>query len=133
MIAAAQFIIRPIKQSVSSFSLDAIILECLRKFSVLVHLNHNIAASYKLALHVHLRYRWPVTVILDALPQLLVLEHIVRCIVLHAFSGQHLYDSIAEATLWRAWNALHVNPDVVRVDVLLDVLHNVIWGLLVRL
>ena len=78
-------------------TLDSDLLQFLNELPILVHLQEDIAASNKLAVHKHLRDGGPVTVILDALSQSLILENIVA-VVGYGMHSHDLYYGIGEST-----------------------------------
>src|SRR5512144_1701225 len=87
--------------------------EELLQLARLVHLAHDVAAADEFALHVELRNRRPVRVILDPLADLRVGEHVDGEILPDAAQRKHLHGSRGKAALRHLRRALHVEDDVV--------------------
>ena len=85
------------------------------EFTRLKHFPHNVAAADELALDVKLRNRRPIGVILDALAQISVFEHI-DAFEVHADIIEDLYDLAREAAHRKLMRALHDQNDVVGSD-----------------
>src|SRR5579872_1568695 len=58
--------------------LDALVGEQRLELARLEHLGDDVAAANELALHIELRHRRPLRELLDALAQLVILEHVRR-------------------------------------------------------
>ncbi|KAG7244273.1 hypothetical protein INR49_004411 [Caranx melampygus] len=76
--------------------------------SILVHLEQDVAASHKLAIEVHLRDCGPVGEVLHSCGrQVLVLQHVVRCVVVHSMHPEDLNHGVAEAAHGLCRRPLH--------------------------
>src|SRR4051794_23287108 len=114
------------KSSGLYLNVDALGAEQFLKFAGLVHLPDDIAATQEFALDVELRNGRPTAELLDTLAQARVGEH-VDALELDAQMGQHLHHGGREAALREHRRPLHVEDDVVGLDVALDPLfHGVI-------
>src|SRR5580658_5929374 len=97
----------------------ALLLQQGLKLTGLEHLRYDVTAPDKLTLHVKLRDRWPLGVFLDALAQLLLLQH-VGGLERHAQVREDLHDAGGEAALREHRGALHVEEHLVSIDIGLD-------------
>ena len=96
-------------------------LELLPEFPGVVHLNQDIGAANELALHIHLRDGGPAGILLDALADLHIGEHI------EGFEGntqrvQDLHHVVGETALGHQLVALHEHKDRAAGEQLLDAL-----------
>src|SRR3954447_23284591 len=98
---------------------NALLLQEGLELARLKHLADDVAAADQLALDVELREGRPVAELLEALPQVGVLEDVVG-LVLHTDVGEHLHDGGGEAAHREDGRALHVEDDVVARDLLAD-------------
>src|SRR5215471_9994733 len=85
---------------------NALLLEQPLQLTGLEHLPHDIAAAQKLALHIELRDCRPLSITLDALPQVIRLEH-VDALVGHPEVIENLHDLGGEPALGKLRGALH--------------------------
>src|SRR6185312_2263160 len=92
----------------------------LLQLARLVHLAHDVAAADELAVHVELRDGGPVRVLLDALADVLVLQHVDGEDLLRAAHLQELRGRGREAAHRLLRVALHVEHDGVAGDLLPD-------------
>src|SRR3954470_5761201 len=100
-------------------NIDTFGAEQFLKFTGLVHLADDVAATQELTLDVELGDRRPTAELLDAFAQARVGEH-VDALELDAKVGQHLHHGRRETALREHRRALHVKDDVVGLDVALD-------------
>lgn len=98
---------------------NAHLFQFLDQFAVLVQLQHNIAATHELPVDEDLRNRRPIGELLDALPQILVLQHVMT-VVRDAVHAQDLNDGVAEAAFRCLRNALHEHDHFVVLHQLTD-------------
>src|SRR5215472_8937001 len=98
---------------------DALVLEQGLQFAGLEHLADDVAAADEFALDVELRNGRPVRVRLDALAQVVVLEH-VEPFVGHAEMIEDLHDLPGEAAHRELRRALHEQHHLVRLDLIID-------------
>src|SRR6185503_14658772 len=92
----------------------------LLQLARLVHLAHDVAAADELAVHVELRDRGPVRVLLDALADLLVLQHVDGEDLFRAAHLEELRGRGREAAHRLLGVALHVEDDGVGRHLLPD-------------
>src|SRR5262245_5402200 len=97
----------------------ALLLEQARELARLEHLADDVAAADELALHVELRNGRPVGEFLDALAQLVVLEH-VEAFVGNAEVVEDLHDLAREPAHRELRRSLHEQHHVVRLHLVGD-------------
>src|SRR5689334_21305792 len=76
-----------------------------------MHLAHDVAAADELSVDVELRYRRPVRIFLDALPNRCVCQHVDRKELVDAARLQHPHRGVRKAALRKLRRTLHVKHD----------------------
>lgn len=101
---------------------NLLLLKQLLQVAVLVHGNQDVAPAHKLLVDVQLWNGRPVRVLLDARPQLRILEHVEggELFGADALDAEDLDDGAREAALGRLGRALHEEHDGRRGDGLVD-------------
>merc|ERR1711865_127767 len=89
-------------------ALDTILLQQLCQISVLVHLNHDVAAPNKLAFDVDLRHCRPITELFDAFTEITIFEHVISGVVSHPLCFEDTHHRVAETALRCGRDSLHV-------------------------
>src|SRR5215475_11283116 len=97
-----------------------VLREDLWQLACFVHLAKDVAPADELAVDVQLWDRRPVRVVLDALPDLGILEDVDCEVVGDAGPLEDLDDRGREAALRELRRALHVQHDAVRFDLVAD-------------
>jgi len=94
-------------------------IQQLLQLPTLIHTRNNITPPHKLPIHIQLRNRRPLRILLDALPHLRVIQNIHgRKIGSVLFEGAD--DRGGEAALGCGGGAFHVEHDAVGFDVVVD-------------
>jgi len=94
--------------------------EGLLEFTALIHLGHDVRTTDKFTLDVQLRNGWPVGIILNALANRLVLQHIHGKQVRHAERVQNADCICRKSALRKLRVAFHIQHHSVRGDLFVD-------------
>src|SRR5690606_18165767 len=99
----------------------------LLQFARLVHLHHDVGATDELAAHVELRDGRPLAVVLDALANAVVFQHVhgLECLGVDTTGLEDLHGTARKAAHGKARAAFHEEHDVVGLDQLVDLAVNV--------